>query len=63
MSPAQLKKLQELSQIFSNGKATPREIQQLSALLAQINCQNQEQVELTDQVSFIVPNNLANIHP
>ncbi len=37
MSPAQLKKLQELSQVFSQGKANPKQIQQLSALLAQIN--------------------------
>jgi len=37
MSPAQQKKLQELSIIFSQGKANPKQIQQLSELLAQIN--------------------------
>ena len=37
MSPAQQKKLQELSIIFSQGKASPKQIQQLSDLLAQIN--------------------------
>jgi len=37
MSPAQQKELQELSFIFSQGKANPQQIQQLSALLAQIN--------------------------
>jgi len=37
MSPAQQKKLQELSLIFSQGKASPKQIQQLSELLAQIN--------------------------
>jgi hypothetical protein len=38
MSPAQLKKLQELRLVFSQGKANHKQIQQLSALLAQINC-------------------------
>jgi hypothetical protein len=37
MSPAQLKKLQELSHVFSQGKAHPKQLQQLSDLLAQIN--------------------------
>ncbi len=37
MSPTQQKELQELSFIFSQGKANPQQIQQLSALLAQIN--------------------------
>lgn len=37
MSPIQQKKLQELSLIFSQGKATPKQIQQLSELLAEIN--------------------------
>ncbi len=37
MSPDQQKKLQELSQIFSQGEASPKQIQQLSELLAQIN--------------------------
>ncbi|MBL4822432.1 MAG: hypothetical protein JKX90_02765 [Colwellia sp.] len=37
MSPYQQKKLQELSLIFSQGRASPKQIQQLSALLAQIN--------------------------
>jgi len=37
MSPSQQKKLQELSLIFSQGKASPKQIQQLSELLAQIN--------------------------
>ncbi len=37
MSPSQQKQLNELSLIFSQGKATPKQIQQLSELLAQIN--------------------------
>ena len=37
MSPSQLKTLQELSFIFSQGKANPKQIQLLSALLAEIN--------------------------
>ncbi len=37
MSPAQVNKVQELSQILSQGKASPKQIQQLSALLAKIN--------------------------
>lgn len=37
MSPDQQEKLQELSTIFSRGKASPEQIQQLSALLSQIN--------------------------
>jgi len=37
MSPAQQKKLQELSLVFSQGKASPKQIKQLSELLAQIN--------------------------
>jgi len=55
MSPAQLKKLQELSQIFSQGKANPKQIQQLSALLAQIN-QYEESHDVGEQsnVSYIV---------
>ncbi len=54
MSPAQLKKLQELSQIFSQGKANPKQIQQLSALLAQINSYNEETSETNyKQISLI----------
>lgn len=54
MSPAQLKKLQELSQIFSQGKANPKQIQQLSALLAQINRYDEEnQAAESEQISFI----------
>lgn len=37
MSPSQLKELKELSYIFSQGQASPKQIQQLSELLAQIN--------------------------
>jgi hypothetical protein len=37
VSPAQLKKLQELSHVFSQGNANPKQIQQLSDLLAEIN--------------------------
>jgi len=37
MSPTQLKELKELSHIFSQGQASPKQIQQLSDLLAQIN--------------------------
>ena len=43
MSPAQQKKLQELSVIFSQGKASPKQIQQLSELLAQINRVHEQQ--------------------
>ena len=54
MSPVQLKKLQELSQIFSQGKANPKQIQQLSALLAQINRYEDEQNSAAnEQVTFI----------
>jgi len=37
MSPTQQKELQELSLIFSQGQASPKQVQQLSDLLAQIN--------------------------
>tara|TARA_B110000467_G_C18265087_1_gene448701 strand:- start:531 stop:713 length:183 start_codon:yes stop_codon:yes gene_type:complete len=54
MSPVQLKELQELSQIFSQGKANPKQIQQLSALLAHINRNEYEPRCMTDeQVDFI----------
>ena len=54
MSPAQLKKLQELSQVFSQGKANPKQIQQLSTLLAQINLYDQEdQSPGSDNINFI----------
>jgi len=54
MSPAQLKTLQELSQIFSQGKANPKQIQQLSALLAQVNRYEDEQKSVVnEQVTFI----------
>ncbi len=54
MSPAQLKKLQELSQIFSQGKANPKQIQQLSALLAQINqYENNDVAQDNAEVAFI----------
>lgn len=54
MSPAQLKKLQELSQIFSQGKANPKQIQQLSALLAQINqYENSNVANDNSDVAFI----------
>ena len=54
MSPAQLKKLQELSQIFSQGKANPKQIQQLSALLAQINRHDEESnVAEGEHINFI----------
>ncbi len=54
MSPSQLKKLQELSHIFSQGKANHKQIQQLSALLAQINqYEDNQHIMETDQVAFI----------
>ena len=54
MSPAQLKELQELSHIFSQGKASPKQIQQLSALLAQINCYGEEgKAVANEQANFI----------
>jgi len=37
MSLYQQKKLRELGVIFSEGKASPKQIQELSALLAQLN--------------------------
>jgi len=43
MSLSQLKKIQELSQIFRQGKASPKHIQQLSTLLAQINLYDEEE--------------------
>ena len=49
MSPAQLKELQELSHIFSQGKASPKQIQQLSALLAQINCYGEEDKAIANE--------------
>ena len=54
MSPAQLKALQELSQIFSQGTANPKQIQQLSDLLAQINSYaGEQQNEMNAQTCFI----------
>jgi len=53
MSPAQLKKLQELSQAFSKGTANPKQIQQLSTLLAQINCYGEDQYSANEPVEFI----------
>ncbi|MCJ8292780.1 MAG: hypothetical protein MJK15_00105 [Colwellia sp.] len=54
MSPAQLKELQALSQIFSQGKANPKQIQQLSALLAQINRYDEkEPITENEHISFI----------
>lgn len=54
MTPAQLKELQELSHIFSQGKASPQQMQQLSALLAQINCYGEEsRADESEKVSFI----------
>ena len=61
MSPAQLKKLQELSLVFSNGRATPQQIQQLSLLLAQINCNAGEQITPNDEANFNMPDNLVNV--
>jgi len=53
MTPAQLKELQELSHIFSQGKASPQQVQQLSALLAQINCYGEEnRAEESEQINF-----------
>ena len=37
MSPTQLKELKELSHILSQGQASPKQIQQLADLLAQVN--------------------------
>ncbi|WP_057830235.1 hypothetical protein [Colwellia sp. TT2012] len=54
MSSAQLKRLQELSQVFSQGKANPQQIQQLSTLLAEINrYDDAEPVTENKQVIFI----------
>jgi hypothetical protein len=40
MSPEQLKVLQHLSRLFEDGVAGPRQIKELSALLAEINKSN-----------------------
>jgi hypothetical protein len=54
MSPGQLKQLQELSQVFSQGSANPKQIQQLSTLLAQINRFDEEsQAQDNEQASLI----------
>lgn len=54
MSTDQLKKLQELSQVFSQGKANPKQIQQLSELLSQINSYNDgANTEDSEDISFI----------
>ena len=37
MSPEQLKKLQQLNQLFAQGSVGPKQVKQLSALLAEIN--------------------------
>ncbi|MDP7591721.1 MAG: hypothetical protein QF552_03295 [Litorilituus sp.] len=50
MSPAQLKKLQALSLIFSEGKASPKQIQELSDLLAHINKMRAELAFKTENV-------------
>lgn len=51
MSLEQLKRLQELSQVFSQGKANPKQIQQLSALLAQIN--RYDEAAYSEDVTYI----------
>ena len=54
MSPTQLKALQELSQVFSQGTANPKQIQQLSDLLSQINRYEAEpEYEIIKQSCFI----------
>jgi len=60
MSPVQLKKLQELSQAFSNGRATPEQIQQLSVLLAQINGNTETKLTLIDAVNVNTSGHLVN---
>lgn len=61
MSPAQLKKLQHLSQVFSDGKATPQQIQQLASLLAQINCNTDDPLTVVGKATFDMPSDLANV--
>ena len=58
MSPTQLEKLQALSQVFSNGTATPQQLQQLSLLLAEINCNTDKQLISIDDADAIMPNNI-----
>lgn len=54
MPKSQLKRLHELSQIFSQGTANPKHIQQLSALLAEINLYDEgEQAVESVKVSVI----------
>lgn len=55
MSPRHLKELQELSLIFINGKASSKQIQQLSILLTEIN-QN------TNHVSYDAPQGTDSDH-
>jgi hypothetical protein len=54
MFPSQLKDLQELRQLFSQGKANPKQIQQLSLLLVEINNYEEgQQYDINEEVSFI----------
>jgi len=52
MSPEQLRTLQKLSQLFEDGCAGPRQIKQLSELLATIN-QCHEKYEQFEQPKLI----------
>jgi len=55
MSPEQLKKLQQLNQLFQDGLAGPDQIKQLSELLASINYQVEpseaHEIELSDGIT------------
>ncbi len=54
MSTTQLKELQELSQIFSQGKINPNQIQQLSALLTQVNGDDEKgKAAKSEHINFI----------
>jgi len=52
MSPEQLRTLQKLSQLFEDGCAGPRQIKQLSELLATIN-QRHEIYEQFEEPKFL----------
>lgn len=52
MSPAQLNTLQQLSRLFEEGVAGPRQIKELSELLSTIN-HHQNIIELSEQEALI----------
>lgn len=55
VSPLQLKKLQELSLAFSHGSASPKQIRELSLLLAELNSHEEPDFLPDEHVEFITP--------